>query len=347
MKARRRAKGSNMQFRTPILSFSAAMLAFAASLLAMPTLAQEGPQNANSDETKAEAVFPSGSTFGIVPFKGAVEAEQFAGFADLETSASVMINELPLDAWDEISEGFSKPETVAQAGIIATSINRLEIAGMEAIRIAGTQSKQGLEIPKCLILLKGAEKVGFLTAQIPFRDDFGGDACSMIKGIAQRDAGSSLDAKIAALPFALADIGSLRVVQVLGGSGLLLTRGPLDVVKSAEQPMMIAASSISANTVGSDQMAFSERALASFDGHELGKKLDSAEITLAGLPATRLVYEAVQGNGTKVTIVQWTAFRADGHYVRLIGIARREDWLRDSPSFERVANFLSFEAPSQ
>ncbi len=298
-------------------------------------------------KTADQTVFPEGSTFGIIPFEGSVEAAQFAGFADMETSASVMITELPLAAWEQISTGFSKPETIAQAGITAATISRLEIAGMEAVRIAGTQTKSGLSFPKCVVLLKGREKVGFLTAQIPFQDDFGGDACALIRGIAQRDSSTSIDEQLAALPFALSDMGGFRVVQTIGGSGAVLTRGPLDEITSAEQPVMIIASSLSANTVGPDKMAFSEKVMASFPGHELGERLDSAELTLAELPATRLVYEAVQENGTEITLVQWAAFRADGQYVRLIGIASRENWLSDYPNFERVANSLSFALPSE
>ncbi|MCK0127885.1 hypothetical protein [Erythrobacter sp. F6033] len=335
-----------MKFERSTSSISARRLALsglaaATAMLAQPSLAQDSAEETSADQ---EVVFPEGSIFGIIPFEGATEAAEFTGFADLENSATVMINEIPLEGWDELLTNFSQPSVVARAGITASSIEELVINGMPALRIAGTQTMQGSEIPKCLLLVKGSEKVGFLTAQIPFNDNFDGDACAMIKGVAERPKPTLTD-QLSALPFALNDLGGMRISQVMGGSSVVLTKGPLDLIKASEQPALIVASSIAPSALGVDRMQFSERALQTLVSYSPDATIESAEFVFNDLPATRIIKTGTDSETDEdVRLVQWVVFKPDGNYIRLIGISAADQWADTYPNFSTVFAGLEIDA---
>jgi hypothetical protein len=313
----------------------------ACSVLAAPLSAQD----ASSDgEPPQDVVFPEGSSFGVVPFEGSTPAVDFTGFADLETSATVMINELPLEAWEEITKNFSDPAALASAGINVTSNEKLMIGGMEALRISGTQSVRGVTLPKCLVLVKGRESMGLITAQMPFAQTPDADACALIKGVTQR-ASATLAEQMAALPFALNDLGGMRVTNVIGGSAVTLTIGPLDQDRSLSQPVVIVANAIDNRAAGVDLQEYSKAALLSSVMLKFGQQEEAIETSLAGLPATRLVYAAKNDEtGAAMRLVQWMGFKPDGGYVRIIGFARAPAWAEAYPAFERIAEGLQVSA---
>lgn len=297
----------------------------------------DAPDTAEDTAQQAEPVFPDGSAFGMVPFYGAQVAEQFTGFFDPADSTSVTINELPIEAWDEIAPNVSKAETWAGQGITATQITEVTIADMPAIRIAGTQTLAGREIPKCIYVLKGKAQVGIIAAQIPSVERAGEDACALIFGLAEREP-ATIEQQLAALPYQLGDRGNMRIVRVIGGSGVLLTNGPKDVVRDAEQPVLIIASSIGPSALGQDREAFALQALRSFGSYSLAGKPETQELQLAGLPANRIIVDAIDSrSGQDVRLAQWVGFLPDGNYLRVVGAAQIDGWEQTLSEFEKVA----------
>jgi hypothetical protein len=292
---------------------------------------------AEDEPPGAETVFPEGAAFGIAPFTGAQLADEFTGFADYSDSTSVTINELPIENWDEIASSVAKQETWVPQGITATEITNVTIANMPAIRISGTQVLAGRDIPKCIYVLKGKGQIGLIAAQIPNPERAGEDACALITGVAER-APATMEERMTALPYRLGDLGDLRVVRVIGGSGVLLTDGPKDVVRDGEQPVLIVVSSISPAALGDDRGAFALQLLQSFGSYSLAGKPEMEEAVLDGLPAIRIFADAIDStSGKDVRLAQWVGFLPDGNYLRVIGVADIENWEHTLGNFVMVA----------
>lgn len=309
-------------------------LALMASLLLVPS--------SISAENNDQVIYPAGSSFGMIPFKGSSEAEEFSGFADRSDNRSVMIVKLPLDGWDEISSAFKDREILKERGINPRTIQDMEISGLPAVQLSGTQSLQGLTIPKCILIVKGKSAIGMFTAQIPEATDTELDACKLINGVTERETVTPAD-QLAALPFKLASFGDMRVVRTLASSGVLLTRGKLDVVKEYEQPIAIVVSSIRPSAAGQDRQAFAEKALRDFGNFDFEGPFSTSKLTIGGKEAIALETDAIDSKSEKkVRIVQWIMFADDGNYARIIGVSRRDQWAQSYPAFKNIRDGLSW-----
>ena len=309
-------------------------LAVLAGLLVFPS--------AVSAESARQVVFPAGSSFGMVPFEGSKEAKEFSGFADVSDNRSVLIAELPLDGWAEISAAFKDRDILKQRGIDARTIEGLEISGREAIRLSGTQSVQGLTVPKCILIVKGKSAIGMFTAQMPQATDPDINACELIKGVAERSPISTSD-QLAALPFTLADLGGMRIVDVLASSGAVLTHGELDIIKLNEQPIAIVVSSLRPSAAGQDQAAFAENALKNFGNFDFDGPFVANKLTIDDKPAVALEATAVDSKSkNRVRLVQWMLFSDDGNYLRMIGVSTVDQWAKSHSMFEKVRDGIDW-----
>lgn len=77
--------------------------------------AMTAPAQAQGPST-GSAVTPPGSRIGLMPLTGLMEAADFMGFADTATGASVMLDELPPEAWPQMRDGMTA-QALRQRGI--------------------------------------------------------------------------------------------------------------------------------------------------------------------------------------------------------------------------------------
>ena len=287
-----------------------------------------------------EAVYPDGSSFGLVPFDGATESTSFSGFIDVKNSNSVMINEMPLVAWAGVYEAFNKKSNLQKQGIKAKSIKDVTVSGMVALQVSGTQTFQGRPIPKCIFLVKGKNKVAMFSAQMP-QAKKKADACALITGITERGS-VSLGDKLASLPFGLSDLGGMRPVVVQAGSAAVFTIGPEDQSKSAEQPVLIIAPSIRPVATGQNKQKLAEQTLRTLADHDIKKIKGVRDLTIDGYPSVEVIAlaEHTDAPGVSINIVQWMVFKPDGNYVRLIGAATTDKWDDSMQRFKAIRDGL-------
>ena len=174
------------------------------------------------------------------------------------------------------------------------------------------------------------------TAQMPEATDSETDACGLIAGVKEREPVST-STQLAALPFTLADLGGMRVVDVLASSGVVLTHGELDIIKLNEQPIVIVASSLRPSAAGQDQQAFAENALRTFGSFGFDGPFAANQLTIDDKPAIALEATAVDSKSkNRVRIVQWMLFTDDGNYLRIIGVSTGDEWAKSYPMFVKV-----------
>lgn len=293
-------------------------------ILTVPAAAQPAP------------LFPPGSSFGLAPFPGAQLADRFAGLIEPRSSASVVIAEFPPEAFDEMAAGLSNPEALAGRGITVERVERLDLGGLEALRVTGRQTAQGATFPKCLVLVRGRAATGLYTAQTPTQTQ--GDACALIAGVAERDK-PGLAEQLAALPFVLDDMAGFRPVAVLAGNTLLMTVGPEDRMdRGPSQPFaFIGAAVATVPVTAASRMEASLRALRGLSGFRDLAVTAEAETDRGGAPVTELLATAREEGGRPVRLAQWLLFAPNGQTLRLVAIVPADGWAAHEPALRRLA----------
>lgn len=221
-------------------------------LCALPVLAQ-GP-------TTGSMVTPPGSRIGLAPLDGMVEAEDFMGFAEPGTGASVMFNEMPGEAWPQMRAGLTA-EALRQRGIREmgrTAAFRTN-AG-EALLIEGVQGSGVTSVGKYLLIFPGPGFTGMVTV-------------NLTPASAERYSQAAVRAMLAstvavanptipprdALNFTFSETPRLKLLQTLGRQAAVLQQSPRPV-----PPAEAAAAVISVARVESapgDRVAFATRVL--------------------------------------------------------------------------------------
>lgn len=292
------------------LAFPSALLS--AVLLAITLVLAPGVAHAT------EVMFPRGSAIGLVPPPGMVESSQFSGFEDAATKASILIVDMPADAYDQLEAGFNE-QALATRGEPrnARDLPHQRRKGAAADRPADRWPRQRSQVGSA-----GGERIGtgIVTVQVPEAE------ANALPDAAVRAAFSSITFRsvadqAASLPFAVTNMAGFRPVRALGGTTLLLTDGPKDVVDGPEQPVFVV--SIAGGAPRDDERRqFALRALSSIPGVK-DLKLDRAEPQrISGQAGFEVMATGADARtGAPVKVVQWIRFGPTA-YIRMVGVTK-------------------------
>jgi hypothetical protein len=289
----------------------------------------------------ADRVFPPGSRIGLIPPSQMKVARAISGFQDPSTGAAIVTIEMPAEAYPSVAAGFTDEALKAQ-GFALKSRDAVKVGAADALLISGTQTDAGRAVPKSILLAADPTLTALVIAQAPVGASSAAqeELRAALKTVAFR-APLSIDEQLAALPFRLGDTGGFRPVRAMAGNSVLLTDGPNNVVRNAEQPVLIVAQSFAPGPSAPEQReAFARNALV---GNSLLKEpvLERSQgFRLGGADWHEIVAKAKDGASDQPVIVMQTIRFAPDSYVRTIGVARPEQ--RDDllPRFRRVVDGL-------
>lgn len=282
----------------------------------------------------------AGTTVSVVAPKGFIKASGFAGLQNDESKASVIIVELPPEAHAQLAPLFSDLETAklnfARQNVMLDDRDEIDTAGGKVPVLSGSQSANGVAFDKWIALYQGAKTV-MITVQSPEAANLDEDEVhAMLKSVTL-GAAPSLAEKLAALPFAVTVAEPFRAIDTIGGSGLLMTSGPLDADPSGRQPLVIVAAQLS-GPQGAPLDQLSEVLLKQTRGFA------DAEIATRGTQA----FAGMQGylvtgtHGTGKRFAQYLATGADGRFVRLIATADAAQYETLQPAIGKIAASIAF-----
>uniref|UniRef100_A0A9E8A084 DUF1795 domain-containing protein n=1 Tax=Bosea sp. NBC_00436 TaxID=2969620 RepID=A0A9E8A084_9HYPH len=288
----------------------------------------------------------TGTTVSLVPLAGFTPATTFAGLENASTKASLLVVELPPVAHDQLAPLFGDIDKAkanfARQKITVDDIETIETGAGPVPLITGSQVANGTSYDKWMVLLKG-EKTVMITVQSPDGADLDpDDIVAMLKTVSL-GAPPSMAEKLKALPFAVAAAEPFRIIDTLGGSGVLMTSGPLDADPSGTQPIIVVAYQLSA-PVPADKLEAGAEALL-----KQTKNLETAAITtrervpFAGGSGILLAGTATD-RGTEKRFAQYMAIGADGRFVRLIAIAPASAYDGVKAGIEKIAASIAFAA---
>ncbi|WP_133773899.1 hypothetical protein [Enterovirga rhinocerotis] len=283
-----------------------------------------------------------GTGVGLVPPKALPLSKSFSGFGDQALASSILIVEFPAEAYAQILPSFT-PEGMKATGVEATGpAVDWRIAGGQGGRlIRGKQTAGGLVLRKWIVLAKGPGSTVMVTAQSP-EDKASAlpDAAieAALKTIALK-APPAMSEQIAALPFAVGDLGGFRPVRVLSGSALLLTEGPRDTIPDASQPVVIVASGVGGGEHGdqASRSSFAREAMATVAGVSDLIVDDDTSFEKDGASWSRLAgFGTYRASSEAIWVVQVVRF-APGGYIRTVAITRAHDKDRLADRIDAVA----------
>jgi hypothetical protein len=114
----------------------------------------------------------AGTTVSLAPMRGFVPATAFAGFANEPLQGSVLVAELPAEAYPQLAQLFADAEAArtrfAAQGVRITAREEIETAAGRVPLLVGTQAGGGEPVSKWIALYKGAKTV-MITVQAPER----------------------------------------------------------------------------------------------------------------------------------------------------------------------------------
>jgi hypothetical protein len=288
----------------------------------------------------------TGTTVSLVPLDGFTPSTTFAGLESASTKASLLVVELPPQAHDQLAPLFADREKAkanfARQNITVDDIESIETAAGTAPLLTGSQEANGTSYDKWMVLLKG-EKTVMITVQSPDGADLDpDDIVAMLKTVSL-GAPPSMAEKLKALPFTVAAAEPFRIIDTLGGSGVLMTAGPLDADPSGTQPIIVVAYQLSAPIPADKLEASAEALLKQTKNLEAATVAKRERVPFAGSSGVLLTGTATD-RGTEKRFAQYMAVGADGRFVRLVAIAPAGAYNGVKAGIEKVAASIGFAA---
>lgn len=291
-----------------------------------------------------DVVFPGGSSIGLVPPPGLVLSTNFSGFEDAAKGTSVVVTEMPADAYAALAAKFN-PEGLRETGIetVGQPENWPVQGAVVSKLMRGSQMAAGIKYRKWIVLVGAQSTTAMVTVQIPDGVEGGlsdADVDQALRSIVVRPP-PSLDEQIASLPFKLTDMAGFRPVRVIAGATFLLTEGANDVATNSTQPMVIIASNLNTAPEPSTRMDFARQAFASLTGikdvssdNESSSEADGAEwVEIDGSAKDA-------ASGDPLYVAQIARFEAS-RYVRAILIVRDSEKAKYADRFRKLAKSMT------
>ena len=262
----------------------------------LDSLAQRVPGRANADEIdESEPTLIPGTGVSLLPPAGFVLSDQFSGLINPDNLSSILIIELPPEAYSTLASTFSStPEDITTAFarrgtmIEVERVTTISIGNAQVPLVIGTQTAGSQQVEKYFTLL-GEERKILLSFNL--FDSSLLDEEKIVETIQSVNIASvpSLQEKVAELPFTFDVAEPFQIAEVLVGSSVLLDLDG-ELASSEEEPLVVIGSSVSPMQAA-DLIALSSEQTVEFAGGEgyFTQALMSDAVTLQYLRYVRVL----------------------------------------------------------
>ena len=275
----------------------------------------------------AEPIFPVGLRIGIVPPPGLLASTTFQGFEDRDHGVAMILSEMPADAYPAMDQAFTI-EALKARGIDAESREDVALKEGHGFIVVARQQANGIALRKWALIAGTDALTAIVTLQVPEA------AAGVYPDAACRESLASFvvrakvptSEQLALLPYELRDLAGFRIVRALADGSALLTDGPNDVIKAADQPYVLIAIPPVEAPQPDERQGFARRLLAATPGVREIRIVRSEPLRIGGQPGHEVVAEAKdESSGIAVTMVQWMRF-GPGRFLHIFGLARTDAW---------------------
>lgn len=286
-----------------------------------------------SHAVAGEVVFPRGAAVGLEPPAGMVPSSMFAGFEDRTHNASILLVDMPPEAYAQLAAGFTDA-ALASKGVTVETREDFPLKTAKGILVTGTQNAGAFRVRKWILLAGNDQATALVTAQV-MEANAADLPDAAVRAALATLAFRSPQEQASSLPFTLSELAGFRIVRALGGSTVLLTDGPKDTLEGPDQPYF--AVSVGNGAPREDERRqFALRALSTLTGLR-DIRLERAEpLRIDQSPGFEIMANAVDAQtGTPVKVVQWLRFGTTGH-LRMVGISKLDAFTEVYPRFRAI-----------
>jgi hypothetical protein len=287
----------------------------------------------------ADPLFPLGSRIGFVPPPGFAVSKRFPGFESADTGSSIVVITLPPQAYAEI-EASMTTDAVKKQGVTEDKRESLTLADGKALLVIGMEQENGQSFRKWMFLGQLPEGAALAAVRVPeaalktYSDDV---IRTSLATLAIR-ASVPLEEQLSLIPFKLTELSGLRPIRVLGGNGIVLTDGAKDTPAPSDQPVFVVMMGQGGPEQANDRANFARNLFTGLAEFKDVRIISGDMLRLGGgnVPTHELQAEAKEAwTDAPMKLVQWVRF-GPGAYIRMVGIARADQWLAAFPRFRAV-----------
>jgi hypothetical protein len=183
----------------------------------------------------AEPAFPPGSRIGLVPPTGMVISDAFAGFADPEKNAAILIATLPAAAYSQLDKTLDTEELRKQ-GISLEKREPMRLDAGKGFLLTGRQVAGKERYRKWLLVLASGDITALVSVQVPESDTAypNNIVRTALATLAVRQKVPEQE-QLGLLPFTVGDLAGFRVDAVLPGRALVLSAAAAETPKDASK----------------------------------------------------------------------------------------------------------------
>jgi hypothetical protein len=282
----------------------------------------------------AAVQFPVGNSLGLAPPFGLRADSKAPGFHDPENKVTMLVLELPRPAYFQIESSMTTAAAKKQGVVIDHRELLLTDAG-PALVSAGDDIRNDMR--RWMLVALTPEFTAVVSVQIP------NAARKLYPDAAIRTALASLttrtapiEEQLSILPYTIEERAGFRVVAVLNRNTVVLTGGPQDDIRTADQPHIVIGVSPSGTPQEEDRAKLAHVVFGSLPGFADRRITMSEMLRVEGQPVYEIRADARYGkSGTPVTVVQWLRFGRSS-YLQIVGVTAKDTWSRDFPRFRAV-----------
>jgi hypothetical protein len=285
----------------------------------------------------ADAVFPPASHIGLVAPATMKPSQSFRGFEDRDASASILILEIPAQAFEGVEKQLS-PEAIKKDGLIEEKRETVTLNGAKGLLLAGTQETDNKKYRKWLLLASWPEGASLIAFQVPDENKSKYPEASVRAALLSATLRPvvPVDEQLRLVPIRFDDLSGMRPFRVLGNSSVFLTEGASDPKEPAEQPLLIVSVGPGGPEQASDRANFSRQLFFNLSEFKDLRIVGTDVLRLDNLQTYEIQAEAKDPKSdAPMKLVQWIRF-GNGGFIRFVGMARAEGWADAFPKFRAV-----------
>src|SRR3974390_1162964 len=188
----------------------------------------------------ADPVFPLASHVGLVAPGGMKPSERFRGFEDPATGASILILEVPAQAYAEVEKQMTA-EALKKQGMTEEKRETVTLSAGKGLLIVGEQLVDAKKMRKWIFLASGGAVGALIAVQVPDESKAkysDADVRAALLWVSGRTS-VPIDEQMRLLPISLDNLSGMRPFRVLPNGTLFLTNAATDPGDVAAAPLLI------------------------------------------------------------------------------------------------------------
>jgi hypothetical protein len=286
----------------------------------------------------ADPVFPPASHVGLVVPATMKLSQNFRGFEDRDASASILILELPSQAYEGVEKQLA-PEALKKDGLVEEKRETVTLNGAaKGLLLSGTQENDHKKYHKWLLLASWPEGASLISFQVPDENKSKYPEASVRAALLSVTLRSvvPVDEQLRLVPIRFDELSGMRPFRVLGNSSVFLTEGATDPKEPAAQPLLIVSVAPGGPEQASDRANFSRQLFFGLSDFKDLRIVGTDVLKLDNLQTYEIQAEAKDPKSdAPMKLVQWIRFGNSG-FIRFVGIARTDAWAAAFPKFRAV-----------